>query len=107
MLFRGIIEGEGALWRVVDTGVSGWGVGGVNGIGGRFGIIDIRLSRRASVGLIVRAARPVACTLFGMIENRFSEEGVPMSLPRLLPGDLAVPATEEIAWSGELDIATA
>lgn len=34
--------------------------------------VDIRLIRRASVGLIVRAPRPVACG--GMTDTRFDDE---------------------------------
>ena len=61
-LFRGITGGDGSV------GVLACGVGGVNGIGGGFGIIDILFNLRASVGLIVRAPRPVACALPGIIE---------------------------------------
>lgn len=61
-LFRGITGGDGS------DGVSACGVGGVYGIGGGFGIMDILFNLRASVGLIVRAPRPVACALPGMIE---------------------------------------
>jgi hypothetical protein len=49
-------------------------VGGVCGIGGAGGAIDIRFMRRASVGLMVRAPKPVAC---GMVDMRLDdEEGV-------------------------------
>ena len=47
------------------------------GIGGGFGIMDNLINLRASVGLIVRAPRPVACALAGMIEIRLLlEDGV-------------------------------
>ncbi len=60
-------------------------------MGGGFGIIDIRLIRRASVGLIVRAASPVACALFGITDIRLLEDGVAV-LGRLgRPVDLGVP----------------
>lgn len=62
-LFRGITGGDGS------DGGSASGVGGVYGIGGGLGIMDILFSLRASVGLIVRAPRPVACALPGMIET--------------------------------------
>lgn len=43
-------------------------------MGGAGGTIDIRLARRASVGLIVRAPKPVAR---GMVDMRLEdEEGV-------------------------------
>ena len=50
----------------------------MKGIGGTLGIIESLFILRASVGLIVRAASPVACTLFGTMESRLSEEGVPL-----------------------------
>lgn len=55
---------------------SGCGVGGVYGIGGGFGRTDILFILRASVGLIVRAPRPVACALPGMIDSLFADDGV-------------------------------
>lgn len=58
-LLRSTSAGDGAKGSVI-TVFSGCGVGGVYGIGGAFGITDILFSLRASVGLIVRAARPVA-----------------------------------------------
>lgn len=58
-LFLGTRAGDGADGSVNKVW-SGCGVGGVYGIGGGFGIIDILFSLRASVGLIVRAAKPVA-----------------------------------------------
>ena len=54
---------------------------------------------------MVRAAKPVACTLLGKIENRLSDEGVLSSLPNALPGDLVEPVTVGVIWSGELDVA--
>ena len=53
-IFRGAIGGDGS------DGVTACGVGGVYGIGGGFGIMDSLFNLRASVGLIVRAPRPVA-----------------------------------------------
>lgn len=76
-LFRGIKDGEGAACRPVEGGGSICeGVGGVNGIGGGLGIIDILLSLRASVGLIVRAPKPVACALPGIIDILLFDRGV-------------------------------
>ena len=75
-LFLGIIEGDGADGKPAEEGVSGCGVGGVCGIGGGSGIIDILFNLRASVGLIVRAARPVAWALFGIIDNLLLDDGV-------------------------------
>ncbi len=60
MLFRGNMGGDGAMLRVTVVGVSGCGVCGVDGTPGGVGIIDILFNLRASVGLIVRAASPVA-----------------------------------------------
>ena len=66
--------GRGSVW-----------VGGVFGIGGAGGAIDIRFSRRASVGLIVRAPSPVACG--GMAEARLeAEEGVATAAEEFLTG---------------------
>lgn len=59
-LFRGIWEGEVAD-RGFDKKGSGCGVGGVWGIGGALGMMDILFILRASVGLMVRAPKPVAC----------------------------------------------
>ena len=75
-LFRGNKDGDGADVKPAEEGVSGCGVGGVNGIGGGLGNIDILLSLRASVGLIVRAANPVAWAPFGMIDSRLLDDGV-------------------------------
>ena len=100
ILFLGIMDGEGAAFRDIDVGVSGWGVGGVKGIGGIVGIIESLFILRASVGLIVRAAKPVACTQFGIIDSRLSEEGVPLDWPMNLTGERAAPITGEIVWSG-------
>lgn len=86
-LFRGTSEGEGADGIPAEDGVSGCGVGGVNGRGGTFGIIDILFSLRASVGLIVRAAKPVACALFGKIDSRLFEDGVRVPCVLGLAGD--------------------
>lgn len=96
ILFLGIMDGEGAAFRDIDVGVSGWGVGGVKGIGGIVGIIESLFILRASVGLIVRAAKPVACTQFGIIDSRLSEEGVPLDWPMNLTGERAAPITGEI-----------
>lgn len=59
-LFRGIGAGDVAGSSFVEKG-SGCGVVGVWGIGGALGMIDILFILRASVGLMVRAPRPVAC----------------------------------------------
>lgn len=75
-LFRGINDGDGADGKPAEDGVSGCGVGGVYGIGGGFGINDIRFILLASVGLIVLAARPVAWALFGNMESLLLEDGV-------------------------------
>ena len=45
-------------------------------MGGGFGIMDILFSLRASVGLIVRAAKPVAWALLGITDTRLLDEGV-------------------------------
>ena len=84
-LFREITGGEGS------DGGSACGVGGVYGIGGGFGIIDIRFKMRASVGLIVRAPRPVACALPGMIDTLLLlDDGAFDNWKVGLAGDLAV-----------------
>ena len=69
-LFRKITGGDGS------GGGSVCGVGGVYGIGGGFGIMDILFNLRASVGLIVRAPRPVACAPPGMIDTLLLFDGV-------------------------------
>ena len=86
ILFRGAKDGEGADGIPAEDGVSGCGVGGVNGTGGALGIIDILLSLLASVGLIVRAASPVAWALFGSIDMRLLE-GVELPCVLGLAGD--------------------
>jgi hypothetical protein len=48
----------------------------VKGIGGGFGIMDILFCLRTSVGLIVRAAKPVAWALLGIIDALLLDEGV-------------------------------
>lgn len=75
-LLRGINGGDGADGIPADEGVSGWGVVGVKGIGGGLAFIDILFILRASVGLIVLAANPVACALFGRTDILLLEEGV-------------------------------
>ena len=62
-VFRGIAGGD------ASHGGSACTMGGVYGMGGGFGIMDILFILRASVGLIVRAPRPVACALPGIIET--------------------------------------
>ena len=72
-LLRGIIEGEPAVDLGARLGGSGKRIGGVRGRGGA-GIIDILFILRASVGLMVRAPRPVAWP--GIMDRRFPDEGV-------------------------------
>ena len=56
---RGISDGDLAVLRISGMG-SGCGEGGGRATGAVFvGIMDMRLSRRASVGLVVRAPRPL------------------------------------------------
>ena len=50
------------------------GLRGVSGRGGGFCIIDIRFSRLASVGLIVRAPKPVICP--GITDSLRLDKGV-------------------------------
>ena len=83
-LFRRMTGGDGS------GGGSACGVGGVYGIGGGFGIMDILFNRRASVGLIVRAPRPVACALPGIIDILLLlDDGVFDNWKLGLAGDLA------------------
>jgi len=56
--FLGNIDGDRADSRALD--VSGWGVGGVFGIGGGFCRTESLFALLASVGLTVLAPRPVA-----------------------------------------------
>lgn len=82
-----------------ETGRIGKGsvcVGGVWGIGG--GAIDMRFIRRASVGLMVRAPRPVAC---GMTDMRFEDEvGVVTFVPEALSTGVRTALVEEDrVWS--------
>jgi len=74
------------------------GVGGVLGIGGADGIIDIRFARRVSVGLIVRAPKPVA---WGMVDMRLEdEEGVVTVVPDVfLTGVRTALVEEDREWS--------
>lgn len=97
-LFLGTTEGEGAD-ESANGGVSGSGVGSVKGIGGGLGIIDILFSLRASVGLIVRAAKPVAWALFGRIDCLLFEDGVVVRCTFGLPGEWE-PGSEYIVLSG-------
>lgn len=60
------------------------------GIGGGFGIIDSRFILRASVGLIVRAPRPVACVVLGIMESLLLEDDGVLVLPVDLAGERAV-----------------
>ena len=84
-LFRENTGGDGS------GGSSACGGGGVYGIGGGFGIMDILFNLRASVGLIVRAPRPVACALPGMIDILLLlDDGVVDSWKFGLAGDLLV-----------------
>lgn len=84
-LFRGITGGD------ASHGGSACTMGGVFGIGGGFGIMDILFNLRASVGLIVRAPRPVACALPGMIETLLLLDDELLDIWRLgLAGDLVV-----------------
>lgn len=65
-------------------------------MGGAFCRTENLFARLASVGLTVLAPKPVACEDCGMpgiTDNRFTEEGVFVPRPLLLPGDL--PANDE------------
>lgn len=57
------------------------------GIGGALGIIDILFILRASVGLMVRAASPVAWALLGIMDSLLLDEGVIVLCILGLPGD--------------------
>lgn len=71
-------------------------VGGVWGIGG--GAIDMRFIRRASVGLMVRAPRPVAC---GITDMRFEDEVgvVTFTADAFSTGVCTALVEEDRAWS--------
>ena len=69
----------------------------MKGIGGGFGIMDILFSLRASVGLIVRAPKPVAWAVPGIIEILLLDEGVVVLCNLGLAGDWPVPTGE---WNG-------
>lgn len=100
-LLQGIRDGD-CVADLEPNGCSGCGVGGVCGIGGTPWKADNLFNLRASVGLIVRAPRPVACT--GNTDSRLAdEEGVFVLLPADLPGDLAPPTDDELVWSGVID----
>lgn len=76
---------------------SDW-VGGVCGIGGAVGATDIRFSRRASVGLIVRAPSPVACG--GITEARLeADEGVATAPEGFLTGVRTALVELDRVWS--------
>jgi hypothetical protein len=97
------MEGDREFLRINE--MSGWGVGGVFGIGGAFCRTDNRFALLASVGLTVLAPRPVACDdcgIPGITDIRFAEdEGVFVPLPFARPGDL--PAKEDdLVCSGVL-----
>ena len=83
-LFRGIREGEVADRDFEEKG-SGCGVGGVWGIGGGFGMIDSLFILRASVGLMVRAPKPVACG--AITDILLLDDGVFVLRPVDLPGE--------------------
>ena len=79
--------GSGSVW-----------VGGVCGIGGAGGAIDIRFIRRASVGLIVRAPSPVAWC--GITEARFEdEEGVVAKPAGFFTGVPTALVEDDRVWS--------
>lgn len=91
--FRGSIEGDRDDVLFID--LSGWGVGGVCGIGGGQLMVDSLIALRASVGLTVLAPSPLAWEdgegMPGMIEDRLLVEvGVPKAAALLFDGDLAV-----------------
>lgn len=97
-LFRGIAEGDWAH----DRGRKGMGsacAGGVYGIGCAWGAVDIRFSRRASVGLMVRAPRPVATG--GMTETRLDadDDGVVVLPAVCLTGVRTALVEEDREWS--------
>jgi hypothetical protein len=77
-LFRGRLDGDWAQDRG-RTGSMSCLVGGVYGNGGACGAVEIRFIRRASVGLIVRAPRPVACG--GITDTLFADEAGVVALP--------------------------
>jgi hypothetical protein len=92
-IFLGSKDGDLEEFRRVAIAVfiSGWGVGGVLGMGGGFCKTDSRFALRASVGLTVLAPRPVACDaegIPGITDIRF-EDGVVVPPRGDLPGDLA------------------
>ena len=58
-VFLGTSRGDAAV-RSLNANASDCGVGGVYGTGGAFGITDSLFNLRASVGLTVLAAKPVA-----------------------------------------------
>lgn len=73
----------------------------MKGSGDGLGITDILFSLRASVGLIVRAAKPVACALLGRIDCLFTEDGVMVRCRCGLPGERE-PGREDRVFSGVL-----
>lgn len=99
-ILLGTIEGEDLDESSDGNEASGEFIGGVKGNGGAFGIIDIRFNRRASVGLIVRAPRPVACALPGITDNRLLDEGVWFLCVLGLAGDRAVLIGDATCCSG-------
>lgn len=99
-LFRGIREGDWAEDRGRE-GTRSVCIGGVCGRGGGCGIIERRFMRLASVGLIVRAPKPVA---WGTVDILFDEEdGVPTSSPADFPGVRKALIDEDLEWSDPPD----
>lgn len=85
-------KGRGSVW-----------VGGVFGIGGALGAIDILFARRASVGLIVRAPSPVAWG--GITEARLeAEEGVTAAPEVFLTGLRTALVEFDRVWSTRPDV---
>lgn len=91
------MEGE-VVDRDFEKEGSGCGVGGVWGIGAGLGMIDILFILLASVGLIVRAPKPVACG--AIVDIRLLDNGVFVLGPVDLPGERAALIDAGLDWSG-------